>query len=77
MDEIKRDLDFIMKAQNPAKLTIRVHAFTEAYLRQGFWSLLMQWRREYRKWIRVQSDSDYHMLQYHFFGDNDEEIRLS
>lgn len=77
LDEIKRDLDFIMKAQNPDKLTIRLHSFVEAYLRQGFWSTLMQWRKEYRKWIRVQTDSNYHMLQYRFFGDNDEEIRLN
>lgn len=77
IDDIKRDLEFIMKSQNPAKLTLKVHAFVDAHLRQGFWSVLMQWRKEYRKWINVEVDSQYHMLQYHFYGDNDEEIRLN
>ncbi|CAA6799437.1 MAG: Cytoplasmic axial filament protein CafA and Ribonuclease G (EC [uncultured Aureispira sp.] len=77
LDDIKRDLEFIIKSQSPKNLTIHVHPFVNAYLRKGFWSLLMQWRKEYGRWIRVTTDSKYHMMKYCFFDDNDDEIRLN
>lgn len=77
LDDIKRDLDFIIKSQSPNKLSIRVHPFINAYLRKGFWSVLMQWRREFRQWIQVNEDNDYHMMMYKFFDENDDEIRLN
>jgi ribonuclease G len=77
VDDIKRDLDFIMKSQNPDKLTIKMHPFIYAYLKRGFWSLLMQWRWEYRKWIKLEVSSKYHMLKYRFFDGNEDEIRLN
>lgn len=79
IDDIKRDLEFIMKAQQPAKLTIAVHPFVGAFLRKGWWwsSLLMQWRREFKKWIHIKDDSNYHVMMFRFFDENDDEIRLS
>ena len=77
VDDIKRDLDFIMKSQNPDQLTIKMHPFIYAYLKQGFWSLIMQWRWEYRKWIKLEVSSKYHMLKYSFFDGNEDEIRLN
>lgn len=77
LDDIKRDLEFIIKSQSPKNLSIHVHPFVNAYLRKGFWSILMQWRKEYSRWIRVSVDSKYHMMKYCFFDDNDDEIRLN
>jgi ribonuclease G len=77
LDDIKRDLEFIIKSQSPKNLTIHVHPFVNAYLRKGFWSILMQWRKEYGRWLRISTDSKYHMMKYCFFDDNDDEIRLN
>ena len=78
LDDIKRDLDFIIKSQAPNKLRLRVHPFINAFLRKGWWnSELMQWRREFRQWIKVDVDNNYHMMKYCFFDENDDEIRLS
>lgn len=78
LDDIKRDLEFIIRSQSPNKLTIHVHPFVSAYLRKGFfWSILMQWRKEYRRWLRVSVDTKYHMMKYCFFDENDDEIRLN
>ena len=48
-----------------------------SYLKKGFWSILMQWRKEYKKWFMVTEDSSFHMMKYQFFDSNDDEIRLS
>lgn len=77
LDDIKRDLEFIIKSQSPKNLSIHVHPFVNAYLRKGFWSILMQWRKEYSRWIRISVDSKYHMMKYCFFDENDDEIRLN
>lgn len=77
LDDIKRDLEFIIRSQNPKKLTIHVHPFINAFLRKGLWSELMEWRKNFRKWIQVVEDTDYHMLQYRFFDGNNDEIRLN
>lgn len=77
LDDIKRDLEFIIKSQSPSKLSIHVHPFIDAYLKKGFWSLLMQWRREFKKWIKVEVDNNYHMMKYCFFDENEDEIRLN
>lgn len=79
IDDIKRDLEFIVKAQSPQKLSIRMHPFVNAFLQKGWWwnTMLMQWRKEYKLWIKIQPDNDYHMMMYRFFDGNDDEIRLN
>ena len=77
IENIKRDLEFIMKSQSPSKIAIRVHPFVHAYLKKGWWNILMKWRKEYGKWLKVYEDSSYHMMKYKFFDDNNDEIRLS
>ncbi|MCH2042804.1 MAG: Rne/Rng family ribonuclease [Saprospiraceae bacterium] len=77
IDEIKRDLDFIMKSQRPNKLSLRVHPFVHAYLRKGLFSIQVEWWREYKKWTRIEADNNYPILSYKFFNENNDEIRLT
>ncbi len=78
-DEIKRDLDFIMKSQRPQKLTLVVHPFVQAYLRKGwfFSSVQMQWWKEYRKWIKILADNSFPITNYKFYNETQDEIRLN
>jgi ribonuclease G len=78
-DEIKRDLDFIMSSQRPAKLTLIAHPFVQAYLCKGWFfnSIQMKWWREYKKWIKIQSDNNFALTSYKFFNENNDEIRLT
>ena len=76
LDEIERQLDYLIKKQHYTQLKLHVHPFIEAYLKKGFLSVQLQWFREYKKWIKIFKNSDYQMVEYHFFDKNDEEIIL-
>jgi ribonuclease G len=76
-DDIERDLRFILQAQPKTKLTLKVHPYIEAYLRRGWKSPQMKWFRQYFKWIRITSAADIPLMDYRFFDQNEEEIRLN
>jgi ribonuclease G len=76
-DEIKRDLDFIMKSQRPKKLTVVVHPFVQAFIKKGWLSnMQVKWWREYKKWVNVRADNNIAITAYKFLNESDDEIRL-
>jgi len=77
VDEIERDLNFIMQSRPQSRLTLRVHPYIEAYLKKGFPNKQMRWFRKYFRWIRIKADNEYYLMKYAFFDDNEEEIRLN
>lgn len=76
MDDIKRDLDYIVKTLDPKKLSLKVHPFVYAYLKKGLMSVQVDWWREFKQWISIEEDSNYHLIMYKFFNQNNDEIRL-
>lgn len=76
MDDIERDLSFILQSRLKAKIRLQVHPYIEAFLKKGLPSKQMRWYLQHRKWIRVQPNSDFPMTGYKFFDENDDEIRL-
>lgn len=77
MDDIERDLNFIIQSQIKSKIKLQVHPYVESYLKKGFPNMQMKWYMKYQKWIRIQVNNDFHLTQYKFFDENDDEIRLS
>lgn len=77
IDDIERDLDFLVQTNNKAKLMLKVHPFIYAYLKKGFINRQMKWYRKYYKWIAIQEEGGYHLNEYRFFDENDDEIRLN
>lgn len=77
MDEIERDMSFILQSHTATKLKLHVHPYLEAYLKKGLPSIQMRWFFQTRKWIKVVADADFGLMQHAFFDGNDEEIRLS
>lgn len=75
-DEIENKVNYIIKELNKSKLTIRVHPYVAAYLTKGFWSLRKKWAMKFFKRIKVESDSSYNFMEYHFYDENLEEIIL-
>ena len=75
-DEIERDLNFIMNSQGPSKLSLHVHPYLYAFLKRGIPSQQMKWFMEHKKWISIRSNTDYQLLEYRFFDQHDDEIRL-
>jgi ribonuclease G len=77
MDEIEKNLNHIITANNQKKITLFVHPYVEAYIRQGFISKRMKWWWRYRQMINVDSGDDIPMTEYHFYDKNGEEILMN
>ncbi len=77
IDEIERDLEFVMQSRSKAPLFLRVHPYIDAFLKKGLPSKQMRWFWKYNKWIRIIPHSDYPLAEYRFFEGNDDEIRLN
>ncbi len=76
IDDIENNIEFLLKDQNLNHLTLTVHPFIYAYLTKGgmFKSRQWKWFMEFKKWIKIQEIKNYHLLEYHFFDKNKEEI---
>lgn len=77
VDDIERDLNFIMQSRPKSKLKLKVHPYIEAFLRRGIPSIQMNWFRKYFKWVNISVDGDFHLSKYKFYDKNDDEIRLN
>ncbi|MBP7821876.1 MAG: Rne/Rng family ribonuclease [Saprospiraceae bacterium] len=76
-DEIARDLEFILQSQPQSRIELQTHPFVYAFLKKGIPSVQMSWYLKYYKWIKVHPNSNYGLTEYHFFDDNNDEIRLN
>jgi len=76
-EKIEREINLIFNQSPSRKMNISVHPYVFAYLKQGMPSLQMRWFMKWKKWIKVKPDSNYSFLEYHFFDENNDEIRLS
>lgn len=78
VDDIERDLEFIMQSRPKSKLVLQVHPYLEAFLKKGWWkSVQFRWFWKYQKWITIVPQSDSPLSDYRFFDENEDEIRLN
>ena len=77
IDNIERDIDYIIQSRPKSKIKIKCNQFIYAYLKSGFPSVQMKWYLKYKKWISLSSDTNYHLNEFKFFDESDDEIRLS
>lgn len=76
MDDIDNNISYFIKEQNEKNLNLKVHPYLEAYLKKGlFSSPQWKWYKKYKRWIKVEGISSYHLAEYHFFKDG-EEIKI-
>ncbi|MEJ8817924.1 Rne/Rng family ribonuclease [Lacibacter sp. H407] len=74
-DEIEKNISYLVMQKHKV-LSIAVHPIMEAYLRKGFPSKRMKWSWKYKQKIKVKANTSYHLTEYHFFDNHEEEIRL-
>ncbi|MBI1780208.1 MAG: Rne/Rng family ribonuclease [Sphingobacteriales bacterium] len=74
-DEIEKNLNYLVM-QRHSGLTITVHPIVHAYLTKGFPSRRLKWRWKYKQKIKIEPNTGYHLTEYHFFDNNEEEIKL-
>ncbi|MBP6977409.1 MAG: Rne/Rng family ribonuclease [Bacteroidales bacterium] len=75
IDEIENNIRYLLQDQNEPYLKITVHPFIYAYLKKGFFFTQLRWFRKFKKWIPIRSAASYHLLEYHFFNKNNDEIK--
>ena len=57
-------------------LTIEVHPILYTYLTSGFPSRRFKWSWKYKQKIKVKVNNAYHLTEFRFYDDSDEEIKL-
>jgi ribonuclease G len=75
-DEIENNIRYLLQEQNEKYLKLALHPYLYAFLTRGLPSLRLKWFAKYKKWIRLMKVNTYHMLEYHFFNEHDDEIKL-
>jgi len=76
LDDIENNFNYILVEQNEKSITLTVHPYIEAYIKQGFITRQMKWFGKYGQWIKVKSNPAYQITEFHFFSSKDEEIKL-
>ncbi len=76
IDDIENNFNYILIEQNEKNITLVVHPYIEAYIKQGFISRQVKWWLKYKQWIKVKSNPAYQITEFHFFSGKDEEIKL-
>ena len=74
-DEIAKNLSYLIMQKHKG-LTIEVHPILFTYLTSGFPSRRMKWSWKYKQKVKVKANSTYHLTEFKFFDDSDEEIKL-
>ncbi|MBS1732341.1 MAG: Rne/Rng family ribonuclease [Bacteroidetes bacterium] len=74
-DEIAKNLNYLIMQKHKG-LTIEVHPILHTYLTAGFPSRRLKWCWKYKQIIKVKANSTYHLTEFKFFDDTDEEIKL-
>ena len=76
IDEIENNIRYLINEQNESSLSIAFNPYIYAFVTKGLFSIRMKWFVKYKKWIKLKSISSYHILEYHFFNKNTEEIKF-
>jgi ribonuclease G len=73
-DEIDGKVKYILKDLNKNKILLKLHPYLASHFTKGLKSIRNQWFLKYFKWVKIESNSAYSLLEYHFFDENAEEI---
>jgi ribonuclease G len=76
VDDIDNRINYLLNEQNEKKIKLFVHPYLYAFLTKGFYSRHLKWYFKYKKWIPLSFSNNYHLLEYHFYNKNNEEIKL-
>ncbi len=74
-EEVEKDFIYLLH-QGHRKLTIKCHPMLRAFLKEkGFWrSLQWKWYRKHGSWLDIETDNNYHLIEYHFYDKKTDEM---
>ena len=74
-DEIEKNLSYLIMQKHKG-LTVEVHPILYTYLTSGIISKRLKWSWRYKQNIRIKPNTGYHLTEFRFFDDSEEEIKL-
>ncbi len=75
-DEIEKRLVYLA-THSHKNLTLVVHPIVHSYLTKGiFNSIAKKWKRANKINLKVKLNTSYHLIEFHFFDQNEEEIKF-
>jgi ribonuclease G len=75
-DDIEKNLTYLITHKH-RNLTLNVHPIVYAFLTKGWlWSKASKWKRKFRQNIIIKPDNNFHLTEFKFFDNNNEEIKL-
>lgn len=77
VDEIEKQIDYLLQKHNYKHLKLDVHPFIEAYINRGIFSKRVGWFFKYKRWIQVRVSNELPITSYRFIDKNNELISLA
>lgn len=74
-DEIEKNLNYLISHKH-TNLTLAVHPIMYAYLTKGLFSKKFKWSWKYKQRIHMRANNNYHLTEFHFFDNHEDEIKL-
>lgn len=76
-EEIENTLRYFIQNMNMSSITLEVHPYIAAYLKQGFLSSTrVKWFLKYRKFVKIKTVNALHFGEYRFLNAAGEEIKV-
>jgi ribonuclease G len=76
VDVLQQKLQFVVHELKMKELTLWVHPYIYAFLKQGFPSKILKWKFEFGFGIRVKASDSITFLEYKFFDKNKKRVDL-
>ncbi len=75
-DEIEKRLHYLVTHAHKS-LTLTVHPIVYSHLTKGWLNpIIRQWRRKYKMDLKAQANTNYHIIEFRFFNEHEEEIKF-
>ena len=75
-DEMEKRLYYLV-THGHKNLTLVVHPIVYSYLTKGFFkSIIKTWKRKFKTNLKAQSNTNYHLVEFKFFNEHEEEIKF-
>ena len=76
-DLIEKTIEHLLVKPNEKNLVLAVHPYLHAYFTSGWVSRRMKWYLNYKKWVKIESDSSMPVTEFKFLNKEGEEIQLN
>lgn len=77
IDDIERDINYILNSGNKGKLSVIVHPFVHSYLCKGLPSRQMKWFFKLGKWIKLIKNENFSINEYKILDNSEDEIKVN